>query len=977
MSSGMGHTPMSDEAMQQLFGGHGEKVISVETTTGNSSPESTQKYNPDGALRQYSENFKSVDDDGPPALFNRRAFPWRNTGSCAPMEPKLNEEEVRAELEQDLNSGGQNRKTMALERRKGASYQNQRSTKDTWAEDSDKEQVGLCLQCHLPLGDISYNVDDSRCAHVHGECMAQRVLEEMKKEEKEHRLKEKIVKQSRREEFDIGWSASSVPRNMGPAEKMGCPSVPQGMCCLVLQAAPYTIQVAPTIQPAGSVNLEYLAIALKVRRQEGREPLFSLDPVDPTCADLSMQVKRFEPEWLAGTSVGDVLFQADYYLKELSMGEYEQPVIGMRSCFDYSWDEGHNADWRAREWFVVRKAEVHISDDNVLVPYVRMGVEAWEQVVGTDGQLWDSKVTRPNHPLLMYAEAFARNFELIAERKSVIFHLRELAKASVLAKCLVEGNVNVPEVWYNVANDAHAGAADNLEIPQLWNERHVGKIYVKEGTIVNSDDGIGTSTHGVYGGVAFGLEKFSVAAPGRISRSMLDVGGQGARATLTAAQAFAPRRVFGPGALVDASMRAVSRMPAPQATITSSQAFAARRAFMPGTLADPSMRAISRAPSEGMPKGVDLNLDKFDVSQPTRVSTEVPLVQMGGDACAAIGEAFWSNIDGCNESVFKAEDKSMLACLFNPCLSDRREEADQFVPPDTSRTYVERLRELLKEEDMKRAERKHHFFSKQFEVSNPGPLFPSSWKDLIEIERARAPGKVVGTPQKGTLHERADYKAKAHMFDHLLKSGAPVFDKSTEEGIRFRAYKIGSIQVRTTQEPNADEIVGVVFSTSASAQARTQSKHGQKLKEDEQIVKATTYVERDAKYPLYHRYYLTLETEVGNMVVTEMLRDGSVIWNENPADLEDRNSLAKVFRSKECQGKGVTVKDMRGYQRKGVEHKRMSPLHSTGKRYAQGAYDRARGETLDFASYQRAICQNGRLSMVDEQSEPRFLSEVV
>lgn len=38
------------------------------------------------------------------------------------------------------------------------------------------------------------------------------------------------------------------------------------------------------------------------------------------------QKKVYEPSWLAGTSVGDVMFQADYFLKELALGEYTMPV---------------------------------------------------------------------------------------------------------------------------------------------------------------------------------------------------------------------------------------------------------------------------------------------------------------------------------------------------------------------------------------------------------------------------------------------------------------------------------------------------------------------------------------------------------------------------------------------------------------------------------------------------------------------------
>ena len=63
-----------------------------------------------------------------------------------------------------------------------------------------------------------------------------------------------------------------------------------------------------------------------------------------------MQEKRFEPEWLADISVGEVRVQAGYYLKQLSMGEYEKPIIGMVSCFDYFSKGGaREGNWSARE----------------------------------------------------------------------------------------------------------------------------------------------------------------------------------------------------------------------------------------------------------------------------------------------------------------------------------------------------------------------------------------------------------------------------------------------------------------------------------------------------------------------------------------------------------------------------------------------------------------------------------------------------
>ena len=91
----------------------------------------------------------------------------------------------------------------------------------------------------------------------------------------------------------------------------------------------------------------------QVRCSEGREPLLSLDPVnndraEPEAPEGAMQLKRFEPEWLAGASVGEIMFQASYHLKELSFGEGDQPVIGTKSCFEHSEKDQDDGEWSAR-----------------------------------------------------------------------------------------------------------------------------------------------------------------------------------------------------------------------------------------------------------------------------------------------------------------------------------------------------------------------------------------------------------------------------------------------------------------------------------------------------------------------------------------------------------------------------------------------------------------------------------------------------
>merc|ERR550532_1950570 len=135
-----------------------------------------------------------------------------------------------------------------------------------------------------------------------------------------------------------------------------------------------------------------------------------------------------------------------------------------------------------------------------MLPAVQMGVQARETRQGENG-LEDVPLTRPDHPLVRYAEDFTHYFDLIAERRSVVYHLRELAKASVVAKFLLESEAPLDESWFNVAGEAEPLAC--AEIPQLWNEQASAQIRVVDGKI---EDGLGRRMLGVYGGVEMGID---------------------------------------------------------------------------------------------------------------------------------------------------------------------------------------------------------------------------------------------------------------------------------------------------------------------------------------------------------------------------------------------------------------------------------------------------------------------------------------
>merc|ERR1711953_1456848 len=81
-------------------------------------------------------------------------------------------------------------------------------------------------------------------------------------------------------------------------------------------------------------------------------------------------------------------------------------------------------------------------------------------------------------------------------------------------------------------------------------------------------------------------------------------------------------------------------------------------------------------------RGVDLNLDQFDLSQAMKVSPN--------ELCdAPSGNSFWSALD--SDSGFEGDYKNLFNAIFNPCLSDRREEGNRFVPPSMSISYLEKL----------------------------------------------------------------------------------------------------------------------------------------------------------------------------------------------------------------------------------------------------------------------------------------------
>jgi len=325
------------------------------------------------------------------------------------------------------------------------------------------------------------------------------------------------------------------------------------------------------------------------------------------------------------------------------------------------------------------------------------------------------------------------------------------------------------------------------------------------------------------------------------------------------------------------------------------------------------------------------------------------------DECISIGDGFWSSLHS-DSKVFKEDDRSLLKAIFNPKLSDRHSEGDLFAPPDASHAYVARLRGLVKEEEAVRQRRTEEFFSQNFVMDEPSSLFPLSWKASFESSM-----RVEKRPQ-ATLIARPDYKDKAaELLQTALQASAPVFDKCTEEGMRFRIYSLGKLEVRTLQEESKEEVVGAVFSTQPAAKAA--GPHVD-VDEHDRIIKATLYTERSAGSAktscpgALRQYYVIIETMKGSKIRMECSATGEATWEPEPADLEDRNSLAKVLLGTVCR-MGMLVGDMKAFQ---AQLNRGTASPTARKQHAQKLFKRATGVASKRPYQGAAFCASSLMN---------------
>lgn len=258
------------------------------------------------------------------------------------------------------------------------------------------------------------------------------------------------------------------------------------------------------VRPEANVNLAYLATALSIIEATGAEPKFSLDPANvKNIAASEFQVKVFYPTFMENTPYGEILFQADFVLKKLAFGEISIPGVDLHPA-----NAVDDKPFMARQWFVVREASVDVSQDGFLIPRVTMGVECRE-IMNSPTGVKDAPSTDPTSHFVKHAQKVTEHFSEIARRIPVIAELIEVARATILARYLIEKGAKVDRKVLEKVTHPAVMKSYEKKIPTIVKKQHYSTVRNTDGVVL-TDKRIRT----VHGGVDLSAPKKIMEATG-------------------------------------------------------------------------------------------------------------------------------------------------------------------------------------------------------------------------------------------------------------------------------------------------------------------------------------------------------------------------------------------------------------------------------------------------------------------------------
>jgi len=213
------------------------------------------------------------------------------------------------------------------------------------------------------------------------------------------------------------------------------------------------------------VNLEDLAVVLKIFCDptiKNKIISFSLDPFEKSNPQGPYMRKVFYPDQienrriLAGTKLGEDMFQADYIMKQMSLGiqpdnhskfKYPEELAenGLKPQHEMRSDPENPQEMKwSRAWIVVDDIKTYrTKEDLLLIEGIKMGVEARQLNISHDGSLKDSTVQDKDDECYKFSRKLGEIYDVTSKYYQSFARLKEITNAIMMGKWIYENNIPV------------------------------------------------------------------------------------------------------------------------------------------------------------------------------------------------------------------------------------------------------------------------------------------------------------------------------------------------------------------------------------------------------------------------------------------------------------------------------------------------------------------------------------------------------
>jgi tetratricopeptide (TPR) repeat protein len=219
-----------------------------------------------------------------------------------------------------------------------------------------------------------------------------------------------------------------------------------------------------------ALTLDDLVVALRARFRYNEWPLVSIDPT-PDTEKTQMQHVRFEGG-IEDTAFGQALFDADYRLKELSMGLSEPRISDFRTAWDREVegiDSGGLSGQRhvsSRFWFYPITPHVVVREGICVARGLKVGVFTEVLSAEIDGRAVENAKEFRDTTNDAFAHDVSQRFDDLCRTQSSFSRLRGLQELVAVSKAL-EDSQDRPDVSYWLEKYATAEAQTPRETKVL------------------------------------------------------------------------------------------------------------------------------------------------------------------------------------------------------------------------------------------------------------------------------------------------------------------------------------------------------------------------------------------------------------------------------------------------------------------------------------------------------------------------------